>query len=88
MSFNAYLVGVVTFLALLVPFLSVYSFIRGYSLGVKDYNAEHPDEPKTDPERRAKAVPSATDEKLKMYTNLLENIENYDGTDANQKEIR
>ena len=88
MSFNAYLVGVITFLTISYPFICLYAFMRGYALGVKDHNTAHPDTPKADIPRPAKHIPTATDKNLKMYETLLENIENYDGTDAHQKEIK
>ena len=71
-----------------MPLITVYCFMRGYALGVKDFNKAHPDEPKTDPERKAKPVSHASDKKLNEMWTLLDNIENYDGTDANQKEIK
>lgn len=88
MSFDAYLIGIIVFMALCIPTVGVFCFMRGYSLGIKDFNTAHPDEPKTDPERKAKPVSHATDKKLNEMLNLLDNIENYDGTDANQKEIK
>lgn len=88
MLFDAVLVGIIVFLLLSEPLISIYCFMRGYSMGVKDYNTAHPDTPKAEPERKAKHVPTAPDKKLKMYETLLENIESYDGTDAHQKEIK
>ena len=88
MLYNAFLVGIATLMALLIPFVGVYCFMRGYSMGVKDYNTAHSDEPKADPERKAKPVSHASDKRLNEMLNLLDNIENYDGTDANQKEIK
>lgn len=87
MSFDAYLIGIITFLVLFVPFISVYCFMRGYSLGVKDWNSHNPDEPKAEPATKQKHFPSAPDQNLQRYADILENIENYDGTGANQKEI-
>lgn len=87
MLYDALLFGLVMFLTILMPFISVYCFMRGYAMGVKDWNITRPDEPKKDPTKKAKTINHATDEKLKMYANLLDNIENYDGTGANQKEI-
>ena len=87
MAFNAYLIGIITFLTLLVPFIGIYGFIRGYALGAKDFNASHDDIQKGLPETQKKHKVPSPDPDLEKYRIILENIENYDGTDAHQKEI-
>lgn len=87
MSFDGYLIGIIVILVILTPLMSIYGFTKGYSLGVKDWNSHNPDERKDDPARKPKMPSYATDKKLEEMKILLDNIENYDGTDANQKEI-
>lgn len=75
-------------LALIVPIAAIIAFKKGYELGVKDWNRVNPDEPKSLPPRKPKKTTSASDKELKKLETLMENIENYDGTDANQKEVK
>lgn len=87
MSFNLILIVAVMFLAVLIPIVGCFMFERGYKLGVSDYNTAHRDEPKAEIEGKKEVKVPKEDKKLKMYEQLLENIENYDGTTAGQKDI-
>lgn len=87
MSFNEVLMIVVIIVPLLIPVASFIAFYKGYSLGVKDWNRRNPDALKSEPIKKQPHFPTATDKELQKYRDILENIENYDGTAANQKEI-
>lgn len=73
--------------ALATPILGAFLFKQGYYLGVKDYNASHKETKKTVPVKRNKKVIAQEDAQMQKMRDLLENIENYDGTSAKQKEI-
>lgn len=88
MLFEQFFAAATMILAILIPVFSYSSFKRGYELGVKDWNTVHPDEPKTVEMRKPAKMSSASNDELRKYETILENIENYDGTDANQKEIK
>ena len=77
-----------TILTLFMPIFAYFAFKKGYELGIKDWNITHPEQPKAMPERKPKSVSAVTSKELKKYEDILENIENYDGTDAHQKEIK
>ena len=87
MSFNEALTIIAIIMPLLVPVASFIAFYKGYSLGVKDWNRRNPDEIKAEPIKKKTHFPTAPDKDLQKYRKILENIENYDGTAANQKEI-
>jgi hypothetical protein len=75
-------------MALIVPIFAYIAFKKGYELGVRDWNRTHPDEPKSLPPQKPKKTTSASDNELKKLRTIMENIENYDGTDAHQKEVK
>ena len=87
MSFSSILIISVIFLAFLVPVTAIFSFYKGYALGIKDWNTHNPEEIKAEPTKKRAHMATATDKELQNVKILLENIENYDGTGANQKEI-
>lgn len=88
MSFNSILVLALIIMAGMTPVICVFAFEKGYKLGVKDFNRAHPDEPKAEIHERKAKKPAVKDEKLQMYSQILENIDNYDGTTANQKDVK
>lgn len=88
MSFETVFVITTLILAFFMPILTIIAFKKGYELGVRDWNRTNPDEPKSLPPRKPKKNSSVSDKELKKLETLMENIENYDGTDANQKEIK
>lgn len=57
-------------------------------MGVKDYNMNHADSKKAMPTRKAKVADVKANKELEKLATILENIENYDGTEAHQKEIK
>ena len=87
MSYSMILTVIIAVLAVSVPLLTIYAFRKGYELGVKDWNTHNPDEPKQEPTRKQAHFPSAPDTEVQKLRKIMENIENYDGTGANQKEI-
>lgn len=87
MSYDLILVITLIVVTVGMSILTMIAFRHGYELGVKDYNRKNPEEPKTLPAKRVKKVESWQDRQAAHYATLLENIENYDGTDAHQKEI-
>lgn len=87
MLFEQILIAAVLVLAVIAPLMAIYSFKKGYELGVKDWNSRNPDEIKEEPTKKQVHFPSEPDKELQRYRKILENIENYDGTAANQKEI-
>lgn len=88
MSFNVILLVTVAALAALVPFVGCYMFERGYNMGVREYNSTHKDDQKSFFEDRKPASAPKPDAKMQMYADILENIDNYDGTAAGQKDIK
>ena len=74
-------------MALVTPIIAIAMFKRGYAMGVRDYNVKHRDEPKTLPKKKNRKAQKAADDNAERLYSLLENIENYDGTSAKQKEI-
>lgn len=86
MSYNIF-VAIILGLGFIIPVLSTYMFRRGYDLGIKDYNLAHPDTPKHELAAKPSAPTPEVPAEIKRYQTLLDNIENYDGTGAHQKEI-
>lgn len=87
MSFESVLLVAVLALAALMPIVGVYLFERGYSLGIRDYNNAHRDEMKSSIEKNKPVSVPKQDKRLQELETLMENIENYDGTTAGQKDI-
>ena len=89
MLFEGLLLGTLIILTLATPIAVIIAFKHGYMLGVKDYNITHKEAPKEMPRRRPRRPQgnSDVDKVLDKYTTILDNIENYDGTSAHQKEI-
>lgn len=87
MLFNYILTGIIVGEALLTVLCSFIAFRKGYELGAKDFNINHSDVKKVVPTRKAKLADRKANKELEKYEALLENIENYDGTEAHQKEI-
>ena len=87
MSYNMILTILIAVLAVSVPLLTIHAFRKGYELGVKDWNTNNPDEIKQEPTKKQAHLPSAPDIEVQRLRKIMENIENYDGTGANQKEI-
>lgn len=73
-------------LALASPIVAVFLFFQGYKLGVKDFNRAHSETPKALPKRRPRR-PQGENKRREQLETILDNIENYDGTSAHQKEI-
>lgn len=86
MSFSIALMIAVCTMSALVPIIGLIAFRKGYELGVKDFNSAHDDIQKNVPVEGKQKLP-APDPELQRLHQILENIENYDGTSANQKEI-
>lgn len=87
MSYSIALLIIICIMSALVPVTGMIAFKKGYELGVKDYNASHDDTQKSIPEEKKTHKAPSPDPELERYRMILENIENYDGTDAHQKEI-
>lgn len=87
MSYSIALMIIVCAMSVLVPIIGIVAFRKGYELGVRDFNASHDDIQKGLPETPKKHKIPSPDPDLEKYRIILENIENYDGTDAHQKEI-
>ena len=88
MSYELIIIILAAICLICTPVIGIYMFQKGYHMGVKDWNTLHPDQPKTLPDRKPRIASSETDKELKKYATLFENIENYDGTDAHQQEIK
>lgn len=86
MLFEYISLALIAIMAMAIPVIGIIAFRHGYSLGVKDYNHEHRDAPKADIAPKMPKQPKV-DKKLKMYSQILENIDNYDGTSAHQKDV-
>lgn len=87
MSYSIGLLIIICAMSVLVPVIGIVAFKKGYELGVKDFNASHDDTQKSLLEPRKKYKSVSPDPELEKYRIILDNIENYDGTDAHQKEI-
>ncbi len=87
MLFDVVLIAAVTALAVLASIIGNVMFVKGYNLGVREYNSQHQDEPKEIIAEKKPAVQPKQDKKLQMYSDILDNIENYNGTSENQKDI-
>lgn len=74
-------------LAVLMPILSVFCFIKGYNIGARETNKpEIKLETPMQKIERAKENKKAAEKRSRLNT-LLENIENYDGSSKGQKEL-
>lgn len=87
MSYSIGLLIIICAMSVLVLVIGIVAFKKGYELGVKDFNASHDDTQKSLSEPRKKYKSVSPDPELEKYRIILDNIENYDGTDAHQKEI-
>ena len=87
MLFDVVLIAAVTALAVLASIIGNVMFVKAYTLGVREYNSQHQDEPKEIIAEKKPAVQPKQDKKLLMYSDILDNIENYNGTSENQKDI-
>lgn len=74
-------------LAVTMPFISIFCFIKGYNIGAKE--SKKPEiKVETPKEKREKRKISKEAEiKRKRMTNLLANIEAYDGSSKGQREF-
>ena len=88
MSYSVIFVVATLILAIATPIIGIFAFKKGYELGVRDWNRSNPDEPKSLPPKKPRKTTSASDSELKRLRTIMENIENYDGTDAHQKEVK